>query len=487
MGKDRIPVSEGEYRFIERAAKTGFKEGTVEEASRVLGIDKSAIESIARLLADKGLAEVSVEESEKWVLSDRGKAALREGLPEEKLLELILAGEVSSAADAKRVLGDLGSIGIGNLVKLGIIKIVNGKIELVREPDEALAIVESLKGFLHEVNEKGVLPRDSLAKILVKRGLVRKEKIKQTIIRFKEDPSSILNRISLEVARLNHRLLKTGEWKRVLLRGYDVTASPPKTYPARVHFLTEFIEMLRDLMKELGFREVEGPIVEAELYNFDLLFQPQDHPAREIHDTLWVKPSSRALELPQDLLERARLVHERSWKYKWSPEIAARLVLRSQTTSVSARVLASRPRPPLRVFTIGKVYRSDVVDATHLPEFHQLDGLDGEPGYTFRDLLGILEEISERLGFRVKFKPGYFPFTEPSVEGYVRLPSGKWLELFGAGMMRPEVLEIAGVDYPVGAWGFGVERLAAAYYGLSDIRQLYSRNINFIREFPKKI
>jgi len=245
---------------------------------------------------------------------------------------------------------------------------------------------------------------------------------------------------------------------------------------------------VRDVLKEMGFREVRGPIVELELFNFDMLFQAQDHPAREIHDSLWVKAGpvdvTRAYG---DLVERVSRIHETWWSYKWDPSIASRLMLRSQTTAVSARVIASKPKPPMRFFTIGRVYRRDVVDASHLPEFHQLDGIEGYPGYTFRELLGTLREICERLGLEVKFKPGYFPFTEPSVEGYVKLPTGKWLELFGAGLFRPEVLEMAGLDYPVGAWGFGIERLAAAYYGIPDIRVLYTANIEYIRGFTLRV
>ena len=246
--------------------------------------------------------------------------------------------------------------------------------------------------------------------------------------------------------------------------------------------------MLKDIMKELGFVEVRGPLVDIELFNFDVLFQAQDHPAREIHDTLRVKEPKRVpLDEYSSLVERVARVHERGWGYKWNPEIAARVLLRSQTTAVSARVLARRPEPPIRFFTLGRVYRSDVVDATHLPEFHQLDGIMGWPGYTFRDLIGILREVAGRLGLELRLKPGYFPFTEPSVEGYVRLPNGKWLELFGAGLFRPEVLEAVGVDYPVGAWGFGVERLAAAFYGVNDIRDLYTRDVEKLRRFPLKI
>lgn len=254
-------------------------------------------------------------------------------------------------------------------------------------------------------------------------------------------------------------------------------------YPARKHFFVEFIEELKDIMKELGFNETEGPLVEIELFNFDLLFQPQDHPAREIHDTLWIKdPRYYDLSDMKELVNRVSSIHERGWKYKFNPEISSKYVLRSQTTSVSARTLLKGYKPPIRFFTIGRVYRSDVIDASHLPEFHQLDGIMGDYDYTFKDLLGFLKEFGDRLGIEIKFKPGYFPFTEPSVEGYAKI-NDKWIELFGAGLFRPEVLEMANVDYRVGAWGMGVERLIMARLRLIDIRQLYETNYDFLRSF----
>jgi phenylalanyl-tRNA synthetase alpha chain len=139
---------------------------------------------------------------------------------------------------------------------------------------------------------------------------------------------------------------------------------------------------------------------------------------------------------------------------------------------------------PIRVFTIDRVFRPDVIDAKHFIEFEQCEGIVVSDGLNFRHLLGYLKEIAKIFGAKaVRFKPAYFPFTEPSVEGYVKLPNGRWLELLGAGLFRPEVLEIAGVDYPVGAWGLGVERFAAAYYGITDVRLLYARDYDFIRSF----
>ena len=481
---ERTPVSETEYRILRLLAEKHAGRGPIEEIAERIGVDASTLHSVARLLADKGLVSLEVEEQDRLELTERGRQALEEGLPEEKLLSLLKErGGRIPVGEANRILGREAGVAIGLLKRAGALDIRDGELILL---DEAKAVEQAsmIRRVLEEVARGRLVgePGDAL-----KRGLVRLVKVRRYIL----DAASAreaLDRVEVEVARLDSEMLRSGMWRSVKLRSYDVTAEPPRVLPARIHFLTDFIEMLRDIMKELGFREEKGPIVELELFNFDLLFQAQDHPAREIHDTLWIKdPSQGSLDEYSSLVERAARVHERGWGYKWSPEIAARLVLRSQTTSVSARVIARRPRAPVRVFTIGRVFRSDVVDATHLPEFHQLDGIDGDNGYTFRDLLGLLEEVAERLGLRLKFKPAYFPFTEPSVEGYVKLPNGKWLELFGAGMFRPEVLEMAGVDYPVGAWGFGIERLAAAYYGIPDIRLLYSRDIDYIRGFRVRV
>ncbi|MCE4627744.1 MAG: phenylalanine--tRNA ligase subunit alpha [Desulfurococcales archaeon] len=480
MSKPKVPVSKGEYELLLRLAKAGLAEASLEEASSATGLPKSTLESLLALLADKGLARVFEAVDRRIELTPRGRKALEEGLPEEKLVRLLLERDGrASVEEVKKALGGEAGVAIGIAVRSGLARVSQGFVELAVPPEEAMRRVSVLKELLEQAGQGALeeVPED-----LIKRGLARVVVSKRKTFKLVAPPEQLLETVAVEASRLTHEMLRTGSWRMYALRRYNVEAEPPRVYPAMTHYLTDFIEMLRDIMKEMGFREVSGPMVELELYNFDLLFQPQDHPAREIHDTLRVGQGYSVEEKPEpSLLERVARVHSEGWGYKWRQDQALRLVLRSQTTAVSARVLAGRPRAPLRVFTVGRVFRSDVVDATHLPEFHQLDGLDGDYGYTFRELLGVLKEISARLGLEVKFKPAYFPFTEPSVEGYVRLPGGRWLELFGAGMMRPEVLEMAGVDYPVGAWGFGVERLAAVYYGFRDIRTLYTRRLDVLR------
>ncbi|WP_131159413.1 phenylalanine--tRNA ligase subunit alpha [Aeropyrum pernix] len=480
-----VTLSQGEYRLLKLMAERGFREGTLEEAAKILGVDKSSLASLSNLLAEKGLVEVEERVEEHYVLTERVGDALERGLPEEKLV-LFLAGRGGEASveEVRRALGEEAGIALGQAARKGLVVIAGGVVRLAVDQAEALKAITPLKKLLENV-ASGSKPTvgDELLREALSRGLIRREARRSIVLRVKVNPAEVLARARVEAAVLTRDMLKSGEWRRLRFKPYNVKAEPPRVLPARRHFLAEFIERLRDILRELGFREVRGPLVELELFNFDVLFQAQDHPAREIHDSLWIKSPRRGdLSGYSDLVERVASVHERGWKYRWSPEVASRYILRSQTTAVSARILATRPNPPARFFTVGKVFRSDAVGPTRLPEFHQLDGIEGDEGYTFRDLLGRLDEIASMLGLKLKFKPAYFPFTEPSVEGYVKLPNGKWLELFGAGMFRPEVLEAVGVNYPVGAWGFGIERLAMAFYGVSDIRKLYTRNVDEVRE-----
>lgn len=479
-----IILSEGEYRLIEKMAEKGFKGGTLDEAAETLGMDKSSLASLFNLLAEKGIVKVRAIVVERASLTDKGLEALKEGLPEEKLVKLLeRRGGEAGVEEVRRELGREAGIAIGQAKRKGLISVEGGVARLIVKPGEAMSKIARLRSWLESVYRGGEVALDTEeAREALARGLARVEKSKVLRVSVDARLEEVLRSSKVEASRLTHEMLKTGLWRRLSFKPYNVRAMPPEVLPARRHFLSDFIEFLKDIMRDLGFREVKGPIVELELFNFDMLFQAQDHPAREIHDSLWIKsPRTGDLSGLEDLVERVKSIHESGWGYKWRREVASRLVLRSQTTAVSARILATRPDPPARFFTVGKVFRSDAVGPTRLPEFHQLDGIEGDYGYSFRDLLGRLQEIASMLGLKLKFKPAYFPFTEPSVEGYVRLPSGRWLELFGAGMFRPEVLEAAGVDYPVGAWGFGIERLAMAYYGISDIRKLYTRDVDEIR------
>lgn len=210
-----------------------------------------------------------------------------------------------------------------------------------------------------------------------------------------------------------------------------------------------------------------------------------------MQDTFYIKTPRETL-LPEDeLVEKVKRAHEhggktgsKGWKYQWDREVARQSVLRTHTTCVSARFLKDN-QPPLKMFSVGRVFRRETITYKHLPEFHQVEGIVADESITFRNLLGILKEFYHQLGFQVRFRPAYFPYTYLSTECEIYLPEKEsWIELGGAGMFRPEVLEPLGVETPVAAFGLGIERLAMIRLGIQDIRMLYQSDIGWLRELP---
>lgn len=487
-----LSLSENEYKVL-KALRAGEKLG-LEELEKRTGLDRQTLMAIAELLRDKGIVRVERRVLYRCRLTEEGRRALEEGLPEEKLFRLL--DKLGGAAEIRRLVEELGrdtfSIGVGWLKKLGAAKVEGGRVALTVEewrPPHRSLVEECARGVSVEAGSPG----EKALRELASRNLAELVEEKEFLIRVVADPGEVLARARVEVSRLTPEMLADGAWRSYVFKRYNVTAEPPRVYPGKKHFYVEFINMVRRVLYEMGFAEAEGPYVEMEFWNFDVLFQAQDHPAREIHDTFWLRrPRWGRLDERSEIVERVKRIHEtgggtgsRGWGYRWNPDTARRLILRTQTTAVSARVLAGSRKVPLRVFTIGKVFRPDVIDAKHLPEFYQFDGIVMEEDMSFARLLGIIKEFFERLGIpEVRFKPGYFPFTEPSVEGYIYIEGRGWVEVFGAGMFRPEVLASLGVEHPVGAWGMGLDRIAMDIMGLDDIRKLYTRRVDYLREAP---
>ena len=273
-------------------------------------------------------------------------------------------------------------------------------------------------------------------------------------------------------------------------RHYDVTLAADKIYPGKKHPYQRLIDFMREIMLEMGFTEIKGPIIQSSFWNFDALFQPQDHPAREMQDTFYLDTKA---EIPdytkvKEMHECGGDVGSAGWGGRWSPEVARQEVLRTHTTGVTIKYLSEHPQPPVKAFGIDRVYRREAIDATHTPEFEQLEGIVMDEGVTFRHLLGILKEFYAKMGFEeVRFRPGYFPYTEPSVEPEVFIDGLGWVELGGAGVFRKEVTAPFGIDHPVLAWGLGVSRVAMLKLGLKDLRLLYQSDIEWLRQTPVSI
>ena len=240
----------------------------------------------------------------------------------------------------------------------------------------------------------------------------------------------------------------------------------------------------------MGFKEMNGPVINSGFWNFDALFVPQDHPAREMQDTFFLKGSSK---LPnKKLVNAVKKQHEKSWKYNWSEDVAKKSVLRTHTTVLSARTLANLKDSdyPVKFFSIGRNYRNEALDWSHLFEFNQSEGIVVDPNANFKQLLGYLKEFFVKMGYdKVRVRPAYFPYTEPSVEIDVYLKEkDKWIELGGAGMFRPEVVEpLMGKYIPVLAWGFGLGRVILPYYGIKDLRDFYKNDLKQLREMKSFI
>ena len=409
-----------------------------------------------------------------YILTEEGKKYLQSGLPEKHLVNL-LKQPVPIQEAKKKIDGfDIALMWAKNK---GWINIDKGNLVLTRKPthfpeEEALNKINEGKGI-----EKNLL------EILIKRNLIQEEK---------EDVYKKAEKwIGKEIATLIPELIKTGYWKKVKLKPYNVEIVGSRTYPGKPHVISFYIEKIRSIFFDLGFQEASGPLIESSFWNFDALYQPQDHPARDLADTFYLNPPQEVKLPAKQLVENVKSMHESGWKtgssgwgYSWSEPIAKQPVLRTHTTTVSARSLVGL-KPPAKLFCIGRVFRNETIDYKHLPEFTQVEGIVVDKDLNFQHLLGYLKEFYSRLGFKkIRFRPSYFPYTEMSVEPEVYFEDRKeWLELGGAGIFRPEVTKPLGIDVPVLAWGLSLERPIMLKLGIDDIRTFYYKNdLEFLRE-----
>ena len=432
------------------------------ELSQSLGIGKDIIGRLAYSLSKKNLLTLEKVKTRTIKLTSEGKDVLKNGLIEKRFLEK-LPLEPSQLKGSEK-------IALNWALKRKWAEMKNGKVVRIAENVPTTNEEIWLKNF-NDLSQD-----DSKLKVLKKRKWIF----------FKEDFDYIINLTELggvneieeQVTQLTPGMLVNEKWKELKFKSFSPNTRVPQIYAGRFHPLNEIIQKIRRVFLEMGFTEAEGTHVESAFWDFDALFVPQDHPAREMQDTFYMKGK-------QDLPEVAGAVsdiHKKLWG-SWSKREAQRQVLRTHMTSVSAHAL-SKAKPPAKIFTIGKVFRNETVDYKHLAEFHQVDGIVFDENVNFNNLVGYLKDFFRKLGFKkIRIRPAYFPYTEMSAEVDVWLEEKKsWFELGGSGIFRPEVVKpLTGVDVPVLAWGLGVERIAMLYYGLKDVRELYQSDINWLR------
>lgn len=267
----------------------------------------------------------------------------------------------------------------------------------------------------------------------------------------------------------------------------DVISRVSSVYPGRTHPLTDLIEEIKEIFVSLGFTEIEGETIQPAFWNFDALFIPQDHPAREMQDTFYLKDMKRIDTARSQQIQGVSQTHNKWWNYTWDLAKSERLVLRTHTTPVTLRYLADNGTENARIFSIGKVFRNEKMSYKHLVEFSQVEGVVTGSNVSLTDLMGLQTEFYKKLGIkRVKFWPTYFPYTEPSLQSMIFNDNlDRWVELFGMGIFRPQVTEPLGIINPVLAWGGGIERIAMLRFGLSDVREIYNNKLEWLRKIAK--
>ena len=453
------------------------------------GLQVDAAMQAAFMLAEKGLASVSEKVIERYSLTNEGKEYTKIGLPERQIVDALKA---PTSLEELRSLFSPSMVGIatGWLVKKGWAKVENG-VMVPSGKAHAGKDEETLAAFTGKAKTLQELGADEgTIKDLLKRKLAIKQEEKLRTVSITDAGSELAAQglvLEEEIAQITPDLLKSGAWKGKKFRPYRLDITPKPLYGAKVHPYRRLIEQMRQIFLEMGFTEIKGGIIQSSFWNFDALFQPQDHPARDMQDTFHL---GSVCVLPDDYSEKVAAMHESGgdidscgWGGIWDGELARRNVLRTHTTAVTIKYLADNPKPPIKAFCIDRAYRRETIDPTHTPEFEQLEGVVMDRDMSFADLLGLLSEFYHRMGFEeVRFRPGYFPYTEPSVEPEVYVDGLGWVELGGAGVFRKEVTEPFGIKEPVLAWGLGVSRLAMLKLGLKDLRLLYQSDIDWLRK-----
>jgi phenylalanyl-tRNA synthetase alpha chain len=468
------------------------------------GLAHAAVMRAALTLAEKKLVTVHEQKQKVIELNEEGKQHAQRGLPERRLINALIKlsreAPVEEVAEKAQLDKQFVTIGLGWLHRKSWATLEKKRILKTEKKTLSQGADEKLLSLL---KEKGALTVEELSKemqdavsVLKGRKLlevaekaVRELKLTNAGWQLVEKGLEIVS----EVSQLTPELIVSGKWREVKLRKFDVTIAGPEFYPAKIHPLQQVIERAREIFLEMGFTEIRGPLVETAFWNFDALFQPQDHPAREMMDTFYLA-NPKAGGLPKkNVVKAVAKTHEngwttgsKGWGYKWSPEEAKRLVMRTHTTAETIKHLSKHKKPPIKVFSVDRVYRNEQVTYKNTAEFYQIEGIVVDKGVTLRDLTGTLKAFYARFGLKkVKFWPCYFPYTEPSAEATVYVPKLKrWMELCGMGLFRPEVLAPMGIKYPVLAWGGGLERLAMLELGLDDIRVLYGNRLSWIRRTP---
>jgi len=489
----------------ERKIISFLREKSMEDIAEKAELNKAAVLRSLEFLSNKDIIKIKSNKKKIIELGVNGLLYKEKSLPERILINLISENSPISLGDAKKqsnLSDNEFKAALGVLKKKAVILLDKGKIKLNEKKENIIK-----KTLEEQLIEQLPLEYDKLEdeqRFAVESLKNRKDIINindKNIISFKltklgeklisEDLSSSENMIEV----LTPEIIKSNSYKNKKFRRYDISSQVPKITGGKRHFVNQAIDYGRKIWTELGFQEMTGDLIQTGFWNFDALFQPQDHPARELADTFYIKNLKGKLP-EKNILNKVKKAHEsgvkgsKGWQYSWKEQEAEKVLLRPHTTCLSSRTLYKLSKLPKeqrkgKFFAIGKCFRNETVDWSHGFEFNQTEGIVIDPDANFRNLLGYLKEFFRKMGFeKVRFAPAYFPYTEPSVEISAYHPEKKvWLELGGSGIFRPEVVvPLLGEWIPILAWGPGFDRTLMDYYKIQDLRELYANNLTKLRQ-----
>mmetsp|Transcript_7951 Transcript_7951/g.15540 ORF Transcript_7951/g.15540 Transcript_7951/m.15540 type:complete len:509 (+) Transcript_7951:135-1661(+) len=449
------------------------------------------LNDVVKSLLANGMVEAKQKVTQKPVLSKEGERWLKEGSPEFQIYgKLETPLDQKTLMKAASVLGPAAKPGLSTCMRQKWVTF-NKETKVyarAKTPEEvAAAEKEGTIKELKSVVDGTAAPQ--LLKLLKKRKMTATKKVTWYAVKRGKNFSTERKEMMTD---LTDKILQTGSWKNAEFKEYNMFAEPAAPPVGALHPLMKVRTEFRQILLEMGFSEMPtNNFVESSFWNFDTLFQPQQHPARDAHDTFFLNQPKQCLKLIPDYVERVKEMHEKGghgsigYRYDWSLDESKKNILRTHTTAVSSRMLyklaQEKEFSPRKYFSIDRVFRNESLDSTHLAEFHQVEGLIADRGLSLSNLIGTIKTFFTRIGIDdVKFKPAYNPYTEPSMEifGYSK-ELKKWIEIGNSGMFRPEMLAPMGLpeDVTVIAWGLSLERPTMIKYGYKNIRDLFGHKV----------
>jgi len=463
------------YEISVLGALKGRGSESLEAVISASGVGRDEARWAIENLKAKGLVEVSYSQDEVFELTAEGKLYAKEGLPEVNLVAEVKKGEVKTVSELKN-----GSdrIGFQWAKEKGWIKIENGELKLTQVGGD-----HKIMQIKVEKLDKSEQIKRKLGVSVIKRAVTGVSITKKGISALKEGKAD-----EELIDSIDRNMIASAAWEGKKFKKYDVNITVERRIPAMRHPIKKLIEDLKDAYISMGYKEISGPAVESSFWVFDSLFVPQDHPARDAQDTFYVSNLESETFNKVPYVRTVKRAHEKGWHTKWREDVAGQMMLRTHTTSISSRYLYGiinelKENLPIKLFSIGRVFRNETVDYRHLADFYQHDGLIIGKNLTVSNLFDELIKIYDFLGIKIKFKPSYFPFVEPGVEFMAYSEKAKgWIELGGAGMIREEITGVKRNKLSVLAWGPGIDRiLLIKDPTISNISELYNSNLGWAR------